>query len=263
MSTFVGLCPACNDVASIKNKALFFVCPHCEATVSANEARRYIDALCADPAGIDNVLHMCFEMQELHGPEIPMQILEKLQTFHPHSEKVAYSYVRMSGYRADLVRIYLKNFCAAKKVVPFAEDFLDNTMSPMHGIMISQFAQYIENKLPDERKKRYLERLEILKSNYVGRSESGEGMGLMYAFYVIAAAVNVGLAVMFCLLSLHVGFHVLIAVGAFAVEVLLLFWHNRTYGNRIGISPRERIFLVIFLSSIVVTVAGIVIGWVI
>ena len=86
-------------------------------------------------------------------------------------------------------------------------------------------------------------------------------MMLMYIFYAIGTLANIGLAVMFILLSLHIGFYVLIAMGVFAIELVSLFIHHRTYGNRLNMESLERIFMVVFLSSIVIAVGGIVIGW--
>jgi len=212
------------------------------------------------------MLSLCISLEKEYGAEVPLQILEKLQSKHPHNESVAFTYVRVSGYRPDLARQYLKTFAPIKKAVPFAADFLDNTMEPANASCAPQFAQYIENKLPADKQKKYKEKLGQLKETYTGSSNSGDGMMLMYAFYVAGAVVNIALAVMFFLLPLDIrtmykiGIHIVIMMAVFGIEMLVLFLHNRTYGNRIGIESRERLLLVIFLSSIMVAIGGAIIG---
>ena len=260
MKGSVGVCPECKDFVTIKNKMLFFTCPHCHAGVSSNEARTFLEAMCADPSGVNDMLVICIELEQEYGAEVPLEILQKMQKYHPYNEQIAFSVVRMSGYRPDLAKQYLSNFYAARKVVPFAAEFLNNTMQPQNMAQANQFSQYIENKLPAGEQKKYLEQLAELRSSYTGGSSSGEGMRLMYLFYAIGAAVNLAFAVAFIFLPLNFIYNFLIAMAVFAVELFLLYLHNRSYGNRIGIGDRERLLLVIFLSSTIITIGGAIIG---
>jgi len=239
---------------------LFFGCPHCKQKISTNEARTRLNIICADPVESEEMLKHCVDLEQRYGAEAPLEILLQIQAYHPHNEAVAYSIVRMSGYRSDFVRQYLKNFCAARKQVPFAEDFLDNILIPQYAPLVNYLSQYIENKLPESKQKKYRELLNELKTNYVGRSVSGEGMGLMYAYYCAGAVLNVGLLILFILLPLKIYFNLIIAVAVFAIEIFVLFLHNKTYGNRIEMSPREKIYMIVFLCSIVVAIGGIFIG---
>jgi predicted RNA-binding Zn-ribbon protein involved in translation (DUF1610 family) len=261
MKGFVGICPVCEDVVAIKKQMLFFGCPHCKQKISTNEARTRLNIICADPVESEEMLKHCVDLEQRYGSEVPLEILLQIQAHHPHNEAVAYSIVRMSGYRSDFVRQYLKNFCPAKKQVPFAEDFLDNTLKPQYAPLVNYFSQYIENKLPESKQKKYRELLNELKNNYVGRSVDGEGMGLMYVYYCVGTALNVGLLILFILLSWAVYFYLMLAVAVFVVEIFVLFLHNKTYGNRLEISPREKIYMIVFLCSIVLAIGGVFIGW--
>ena len=262
MKGVVGICPACEDVVVIKKQMLFFACPHCQQKISTNEARTRLAGTCADPADADDMLKHCVDLELRYGPEVPLEILLQIRKYHPHNEAVSYSIVRMSGYKPEYVRQYIKDFSAVKKQVPFAEDFLDNTLIPQYIMLVNHFSQYIENKLPADRQKKYKEKLNEMKVNYVGRSDrtEGDGMMLMYVLYSVGAAINVGLLILFILLPLAVYFNIMIAIAAFMVEIFVLFLHNKSYGNRFEISKREKIFLIIFLCSIVVAIGGVFIG---
>jgi hypothetical protein len=154
----------------------------------------------------------------------------------------------------------LELFATVSGTQPFAADFLDRVLEPKNMGMLPLFTKYVDNKLPPNVQKKYRETLDLLKGEYLNGPGAGEGMRLLYVYYTAGSLINAGLVILFMLLNLHFAFNVLIAMVVFCVELILLFLHNRSFGNRIGIAARERVFLAVFLSSVPLAIAGVVIG---
>jgi len=259
----VGICPECNEILGIKQRALFLECPKCKKTIGVRDATNYLEEMCADANYKLQVIDMCLGLEQKGEIEKALGIIGKLNEKHPHDEQVAYTFVRMSGYAPEIVRQYLETFATAKGEKPFAEEFLDNVMDMRFIMMLPNLIRFAENKLNTKKKRKYLEVLEGMRDDYeLGKKEDSAGMGLMYLFYAIAALLNVGSMIVFIFTNMPLWANILIVVGLFAVEFFALFLHNRVYGNRLNISKIEHYFLTVFMASIPIAVGGAVIGWI-
>ena len=258
--TFVGICPACNDVVVVPQKLIYFSCPHCTGKGISSQSRGILESYCADPARTRELLDLCLSTDNEYGAEIPLFILETLANFHPYNEEIAFTRIKVSGWNPALVHAYLKTFAPARSIVPFASEFLNHVLQPRYVTLAPLIAQYIESKLPAQNQAKYKKQLTELKSNYVGVSSSGEGMKLMYAFYIAGALVNVAMVVFAVIISWHIAILVFMVLAIFGAEMLLLYLHYKNYGNRLEISQRERLFMVIFMCSLVLALGGTIIG---
>jgi hypothetical protein len=223
----------------------------------------YLSELVTDPKHVNDVLKICLDLEDTADIEIPLAIMKMLKEAHPYNEIVAYTYVRMSGYSPDSVREYLNTFAKIKGEKPYAVDFLEHTISTNTVVFYNLLSTYIDNKLPAAKRTAYHERLDYAKKEYIGKgflSSDNKGMLLMYILYGGCTLVNIGLVFFFIFVDLAFLWNAFIGIFIFCVELFGLYMHNRTYGNRIGISQKELIFLVCFLSSIPITIAGMVIA---
>lgn len=257
-----GLCTQCNGAVLIKPKLKYFYCPHCTNPVSSNEAVTHLDTLCSSPAKTGEIMKTCLDLERQHGPFVPIQILSVLEKHQPFNENVAFTLVRMSGYAQNVVSIYLSKFAQIKKEVPFASEFLDNVLKPEFTPMVNKLSEYIENKLPDNQKRRFKQQLADMKSAYVNRKEiSTSGLILLYGYYAFGTVVNLILSACFMwVFNLQLVINIFILMFAFLLEIGMLFMHYKVYGNRLGIQKTERILLTIFSSSIIISIGSLVIG---
>jgi len=246
------------EVVAIPKKGLYFECNHCNDQFPTSQAVSLLQDMCLDASNIDDILDICLNLEEEGEVEMALGVSEVLKSAQPQNEQVVYINVRLSGYEPIAVKYYLESFAGVKGIKPYAEEFLENAMEPRNLPVIGLLHKYIENKLPTAKQKAFRERLEMIRSEYVG-SDVAEGVKFMYMYYVIATIVNVALLVGLVILRLLFVFNVLIGISVFCIELLILFLHNKAYGNRIGISATERILLVIFLSSIPLAIAGMII----
>jgi hypothetical protein len=259
----VGICPECNNVLGIKQRALFCECPKCQKTVAVRDAAKYLDEMCIEPAYKTRVIDMCLDLESGGEVEKALGILAVLGSKHPQDEQVAYTQVRRSGYNPEVVRQYLSSFAQKPGEQPWAEEFLDNVMDMRFIMMLPNLIRFAENKLNVKKKRKYLEVLEGMHDDYaLGQKESADGLWSMYALYSLSAGLNVGSILIFIVTSFALWINILICVGIFIFEFFLLFIHHHIFGNRLNISRTEHAFLTAFLASIPVAVGGIVIGWV-
>ena len=261
MASVPGICTACKEIIVMKSKTPFLACPHCKEVVSGHETITELELACMNPENTQDIISMCLDLEKTYSStEIPVQILELLCSHHPHNEEAAWLVVRMSDFNPIKIKHYLSLFAGTKKVVPWAEDFLKDAMRYKNMEWAGLFENYIDNKLPVKKQGEYRQKLGELRTAYAGRAQRGEGIKLMYVYYVVCSIVNVALFFVFFFTRWALYFYVLMAIGAFAIEIILLFLHNRRYGNRIGMSDRERLLLVIFICTIVVVIGGVFIG---
>ena len=262
MNVIAGICPNCLKVVSSKKKNLFLICEHCEETVPMRQAVAYLNDLCSEPGSVKNVIDLCLELEETEDVELPLEILRILEEEHPYNEQIAYTRVRLSGYEPQVVRKYLNTFAGVKTTPSYAEDFLENAIIPANMVHFTLFSNYIENKIKKEKQQEYRDKLGAARSDYIGSGGEEEGQGIvsMYALYIISAAVNIGMIFLFFFLDLHIAINVIIGMAIFCIELFVWYLHNKMYGNRLGISPIEMIFLIIFLSSIPIAIAGLAIS---
>ena len=52
----------------------------------------------------------------------------------------------------------------------------------------------------------------------------------------------------------------MLSVAVVSAEVLLIFVHHKIYDNRLNVSQTERLWMVIFMSSMVLAVGAVVMG---
>lgn|GEM_PF-1556567 len=263
VKTVVGICPGCMSVVSAKKKSLFFTCEDCEENVPLRQAVANLKEMCQDPALVNDVIELCLTLEDSVDSEIPLEIITLLKESHPYNEQVFYTYVRMSGYDIDAIREYLHTFAEVKGEKPFAHDLLENMIQPQNMTMHALIAKYITNKTKGAKQKEYLERLSTIKEDYTKGLGLGEGIFSMYAIYVIASAVNIAMVAFLIIIDFErfaLLFNTLIALGVLAIEIGILFVHNKIYGNRLGMSSIELVLLSLFLSTIAAVIAGVIIG---
>ena len=261
MKDIVGLCPVCNKAVLIDRRMLYFTCPHCDETSSLTDASQTLEMLCANPAKIGQVLKMCTVLDASHGSNIPLRVLDVLQTHQPYNEDVAFMRVRLSNYKPLYVKQYLNDYSAIKRQPSYATEFLDKILIVDSMQWANQISQYIDNKLSDKEQKKYRDKYHELKSSYIPREITSTGMTLIYILYVFNTLLNVAIsALMIFLLNWPFYYYFLLALGAFVIEIGLLFWHNRVYGNRIEIEKTERLLMVIFMCSGMLVLVSIAIG---
>ena len=260
MSIIIGVCPNCVGVVTTKKRDLFFSCHNCEENVPLRHAVTFLREMCEDPGCIDDVLKLCLSIEKDVEVEIPLGIMTLLKDAHPYNEHVYYTYMRIAGYPPDVVRHYLKTFSEVKGQKPWAREFLDNAMHGDNMYIHSLFTEYIARKIPQNKQREYFERLANLKENYTKGVGEGEGVFSMHMLYLLGIALNIGMIVFVFVVGLAFLFNFLIGIAVIGLQLGAIFVHNRIYGNRLGISGIELIFVCVFLSSFVLAIAGVVIG---
>ena len=266
-----GICPQCHDYLLLKSGVPFLICPLCGKSISGEVAIQTLDQRCADPKYTDALIADCVALEAQYGPELAYTILGKLVDNFPRLESPAYMITKLTGFESGTVYQYLKDYAGIKSQpsnVPWAENFLDQTLTFQNMEFAGLFFQYIDNKIRPEKQDEYREKLHKLLKEYTGRSTNPQSTKWLLTLYVVATIVNVLLFPSFMLISgatiswgwANLAINVAIALVALGVEVLLLFVHNKVYGNRIKISPTERLWMVIFLSSLVFAMGASVMG---
>jgi predicted RNA-binding Zn-ribbon protein involved in translation (DUF1610 family) len=256
----IGVCTHCGNVVDIKKKTLYFECDRCHQIIVSSDAIKNLDELCTAPKFIEEMLGKALELEEQNEIEKALGIIAALRAHHEYNEQIAFTHVRMSGYDVLVVGQYLKTFAAVKGEKPFAAEFLDNVMDMRYIMLLPQLIAFADNKLPSNQKRKYRGTLEGMRLEYTSGTSNENGINVMYAYYITASVINAILFVVFFIVHIHFAFHLLILLGAFAVEFFLLFLHNRVYGNRLGISDFERILMLVFMSSIPFAIGGAIMG---
>ena len=261
MSFAPAICPKCDQFILLKIGKPFLVCPVCEANISAREASMLLDATCANPRRTNEIVAKCLKTQEEYNEiELSLKVLTVLNKHFPQNEEVAYLVVKMSGYASVNVKEYLTSFAETKRSAAFAEEFLAKALKFNNMACAVLFAQYIENKLPTQKQQKWKSQLADMLRVYKGDSSSTKAVSLIYTYYVVFSVVNVAMAVTYVFLHFWFLINVFIALAAFMAEVGLLFWHNKRFGNRMEVSDKERLLMVIFMSSIVLNIGGVLLA---
>jgi hypothetical protein len=256
-----SLCPKCENLIITREQDLFVVCPTCDEKISVTEAVESLDKLCAKPSLVTEIIAKCLELEKDHGEDLPLAVLSIVAKNFPYNEEVAYLIVRMSDFEPHLVRSYLLKFKETRKRTAFTEDFLTKGMSVRNMEFANMFEEYITNKLPPKRAEKYIELLRELKHGYTKTSSSSTAIGLLYGFYGVASALNVGAVFWFIFDNMPLFAHILVGLGLVVLEILFMFLHNRSYGSRLEISKTERLLMTIYMSSVVILIGGIFLGW--
>ena len=271
MNLQAGICPKCYEYLLMKQNTPFLVCPKCGETISAQTANVFIERRCADANQVNAIIAECVALEIKYGPELPFMLLSKVVENFPHLESPAYLLVKLSGYEAGLVYDYLKTFAGTKSEpgnVSWAESFLDNCLNFQTIEFADLFRGYVRNKVRPEKQQHYLDKIDSLVKEYTTKSSSPNSTKWLITFYVISSIVNVALLPVMMLLSgwmsqyfsFYFLVNTLISLAVVSVEILVMVIHHRSYGNRLNISSVERLWMVIFMSTMVFAVGAVVMG---
>ena len=266
-----GNCPKCHEYLLLKQKTPFLVCPKCGKTISAQAANAVVEKRCANAEQIDAVVAECVALEMTYGPELPYMLLSKIVNNFPNLEKPAYLMVKLSGYESGTVYEYLKHFANTKSDpnnVPWAESFLDNCLDYQTVDAADLFRSYVHNKIRKEKQSHYLDMIDQLVKEYTSKSNQPDSTKWLMMLYMISSVVNIILLPIMMMLSgwlapifdFYYGINIILSITVVSVEVLLVFLHHKIYGNRLSISRTERLWMVIFMSTMVFAVGSVVMG---
>ncbi len=271
MNLEAGNCPKCHEYLLLKQNTPFLVCPKCGETISAQTANALVEARCADPNQINAIIAECVALEIKYGPDLPYMLLAKIVQNFPRLESPAYLLVKLSGYELGLVHDYLKAFADTKSDpvnVPWAESFLDNCLDYQTLDFADLFRSYIRNKIRPEKQSHYLNLIDDMLKEYSPKANDPVSTKWLMTLYVVSSVVNVLLFPVMMLLSgwlsqifsMYFAVNILLGVMVVSIEVLLMYFHHKVYGNRLRISQTERLWMVIFLSTMVFAVGSTVMG---
>ena len=253
MAFKAGVCTRCSEYILLKENIPFVVCPKCTGNVSGREAAEALKVKCNDKDKINDIIADCIALEVQYGPKLPFMVLAMVADNFPRMESPAYLLVKLAGFDTASVRMYLDAFAGVKsdpKNVPWAKEFLDNAVAYRNMEFAPLFVSYIENKLGKDDKEKYLNKVDKLKKEYTVKSDSPEAVRLLMMLYVISAVVNVLLLPFFLLTDFHFGLNILIAIAFVCAEVGLMSWHHKVFGNKLGMTDRERLWMTVFMCSL-------------
>lgn len=271
MNFEAGICPKCHEYLLLKTKTPFLICPKCGETISAQAANALVEKRCADATQVDALIAESVALEIRYGSELPFMLISKIAANFPHLERPSYLLVRMSGYQVGFVYEYLKTFAGTKSDpgnVPWAESFLDNVLDYQVIEYADLFRSYVRNKIRPEKQKEYFDLIDKLEKEYSNQSMDPRSTKFLMMIYVIGSVLNCLLLPVMMFLSgwLSQLFHwyyainILLAAASISGEILFLVWHHKVWGNRLKISQKERLWMVIFMSSMVFAVGAVVVG---
>jgi predicted RNA-binding Zn-ribbon protein involved in translation (DUF1610 family) len=263
MSFSAGICTKCEEYILLKDGVPFLVCPMCGATVGYREATEVLGKKCADAKQVHEVVADCIVLEAAYGPELPFMILADVCDNFPRMEEPAYMLVRLSAYNAMVVKTYLESFADIKsdaRNIPWAEEFLDAVVTYRNMEMADLLIRFIENKVKDEKKKEYLDKVNGLRKEYVSRAADPKSTKLLFALYITASVLNILALPIFMLIPWGILPCFSCSVVLVCIQMGFMFWHNKAFGNRLSITPRERLFMVIFMCSMFFALGSGVIG---
>lgn len=264
MSYEPGLCPKCSRVILASEKEAFVKCPLCDEEISSVESIKDLREFLSRPDNISAAIAVCIKMVDMYDVDIPLAILSILHDNFPMNEEVMFLIVKYTDFRPAIVRDYLNRFKNVKKKVAFAEEFLMGGLVVRNMEFHMLFADYIKSKLPYYRQGRFNHMINELREIYTKTSTSKNALGTLYAFYGVGVAINLALVIVFFLADIRVLFSGIIALVVLAAQILVLYLHNKVYGNRLEItSETERLLMILYMCSIPVTIAAIFLGGII
>lgn len=271
MNLEAGNCPKCHEYLLLKTKTPFLICPKCGETISAQSANALVEKRCADATQINLVIAECVALEIKYGPDLPFMLLSKIVSNFPHLESPSYLLVKLSDFQAGFVYDYLKTFSGIKSEpanVPWAESFLDNALDYQTIEYADLFRSYVHNKIRAEKQKYYLDLIDTMVKEYTQKALDPRSTKWLLALYITSSVINVLLLPIIMLLSgwlaqffnLYFAVNALLALVVVSLEMLLLVIHHKIWGNRLNISKTERLWMVIFMSSMVFAVGAVVMG---
>ena len=152
--------------------------------------------------------------------------------------------------------------------MPWAESFLDNCLDYSSIDAADLFRSYVLNKVRKEKQAYYLELIDQLVKEYTDKGVSPKSTKWLMTLYTVSSAVNVLLLPIMMLLSgwlsqifdFYFAVNIVLAIAVISIEILLVFIHHKIYGNRLNISQTERLWMVIFMSTMVFAVGSSIMG---
>lgn len=247
-----GICTKCNKYILLKDGVPFLVCPICGENISFRGAADNLKNRCADKDTVHDVIADAIALELDYGAELPFRVLTAVCENFPHMEEPAYLLVHLSGYDRNLVRVYLEQFGGIKSEpnnVSWAKDFLDTIITYANMEFADLINQYIENKLPQNKKAEYLNRVRMLREEYVKKAQDPRSTKLLFAIYITSSVLNILILPLLMMTPLGIILTFLIAMVLVAFEMGFMFWHNIVWGNRLGVDGKEKLLMVIFICS--------------
>jgi hypothetical protein len=264
MSFSAAICPKCEEYILAKDGVPFLICPMCNGSISAHDALERLKLKCNDKDKANEVIGDCIALELQYGPQLPYLVLATLCDNFPKMEEPAFLLVRLSNFDMEPMYLYLDTFAKIKsnpKDTPWVTEFLDTVLLYKNMGYADLLSAYIENKCDKENREKYLKILEKLRKEYTDKSASPKSTMLLYWIYICSSVINILVLPIFMVLK---NFNLL---GTFSVSVLLactevglMFWHNKVFGNRLSMTDKERLFMVIFLCSLFVALGAGVVG---
>jgi hypothetical protein len=224
----------------------------CDETTSYREATELLNQKCGNKDTVHGVIADAIALELNYGAELPYQILTAVCENFPRMEEPAYLLVRLSGYLPVLVKAYLDDFAEIKSDkgnVPWATDFLDTIITYGNMDIADQIIQYIDNKVPQAKKQEYYDKVEKLRTEYTSRASDPKSTKLLFLIYIIGASLNVLILPALMLTNLGIIITFMISMLLVSIEMGFMYWHNKVWGNRLSISDKEKLFMVIFICS--------------
>lgn len=247
-----GICTKCNEYILLKDNVPFLVCPVCGENIGFREATDSLNKRCTDKDAVHGVIADAIALELDYGAELPFRILTTVAENFPRMEEPAYLLVHLSGYDRNMVHVYLEQFSEIKSNpdnVSWAKGFLDTIINYANMEFADLINQYIENKLPQNKKEEYLNRVRMLREEYTAKAQNPRSTKLLFAIYITSSILNILILPLLMLTPLGIILTFLIAMLLVAAEMGFMFWHNMAWGNRLGVDGKEKLFMVIFLCS--------------
>jgi predicted RNA-binding Zn-ribbon protein involved in translation (DUF1610 family) len=253
MATFsAGLCTKCNEYILLKDGVPFLVCPMCGASTGYRESTEALTKKCLEKDEVHRVIADAIALETTYGAELPYRILTVVVENFPRMEEPAYMLVRLSGYDNTLTKAYLNQFGGIKSDpdnVPWAENLLNLIITYNNMDIADLLIQYANNKLPENKKQKYLDQINKMRKEYTQKASDPKATKLLFALYITGATLNILLLPLLMMTPLGIFLTFIIAMGLVVLEMLFMFWHNKTWGNRLVVEGKEKLLMVIFICS--------------
>jgi hypothetical protein len=263
MALVAGICPKCNEYILLKENIPFLICPCCSGTISNRECRAFLEKRCGDKDKVHGVIADCIALEINYGKELPFMVLTVLCDNFPRMEEPAFLLVKLSDFDWSITRTYLETFSEIKSNsdnVPWAAEFLDEAITYRSMEFADFFVQYIENKLEENKKQKYLDKVERLRKEYTDKASNPKSTKLLFALYIASSIINVLTLPLFIFTDMFYLINISIAVILVMAEIGFMFLHNKVFGNRLSMDERERLFMVIFMCSLFFALGSGIIG---
>lgn len=255
-----ALCNKCGFLILVDERTPFAECPQCKKAVVVEDAVAELEEFCKIPANTNDIILRCLEIEAQYGPELPRAVLAIIAYNFPTNEEIVFLIVRFSDYKPQLVQNYLSRFSKDKKQVPWANEFLNKALTVRNMEYADLFQTYIDNKVKKTHRARYIELLRTLKESYTKISNSSSAIALLHIFFAVFATINFSLLFVLLFTAMAFWANVLIVFGVLCLQISIMFLHNKIFGTRVKISQRERVFLTVYMSSLVVAIGAAFLG---